>query len=49
MTIADHGYFNGEEILACEAAGVTPLVMMLRDETHRAQFQGYALWYALGY
>jgi hypothetical protein len=23
--IADRGYFNGEEILACEAAGVTPL------------------------
>jgi transposase len=24
--IADRGYFKGEEILACEAAGVTPLV-----------------------
>jgi transposase len=24
--IADHGYFKGEEILACEATGVTPLV-----------------------
>ena len=23
--IADRGYFKGEEILACEAAGVTPL------------------------
>ncbi len=24
--IADRGYFKGEEILACEATGVTPLV-----------------------
>jgi transposase len=24
--IADRGYFNGEEILACERAGITPLV-----------------------
>jgi hypothetical protein len=24
--IADRGYFKGEEVLACEAAGVTPLV-----------------------
>jgi hypothetical protein len=24
--IADRGYFKSEEILACEAAGVTPLV-----------------------
>jgi hypothetical protein len=24
--IADRGYFKGEEILACEAAGVTPIV-----------------------
>jgi Transposase DDE domain len=24
--IADRGYFKGEEILACEAVGVTPLV-----------------------
>ena len=24
--IADRGYFKGEEIVACEAAGVTPLV-----------------------
>jgi len=49
MAITDSGYVNGEEILACEAAGVTPLVMMLRDETHRAQFPGYALWFAPGY
>src|SRR5271154_279473 len=26
MAIADRGYFKGEEILACEAAGVTPIV-----------------------
>jgi hypothetical protein len=26
IAIADHGYFNGEEILACETAGVTPIV-----------------------
>ena len=26
MSFADRGYFEGEEILACEAAGVTPLV-----------------------
>ncbi len=26
MAIADRGYFKGEEILASEAAGVTPLV-----------------------
>jgi len=26
--IADRGYFKGEEILACEAAGMTPLVPM---------------------
>jgi transposase len=24
-SIADRGYFKGEEILACEATGVTPL------------------------
>ena len=24
--IADRGYFKGEEILACEEAGMTPLV-----------------------
>jgi hypothetical protein len=24
--IVDRGYFKGEEILACETAGVTPLV-----------------------
>jgi len=24
--IADRGYFDGEEIVACEAAGMTPLV-----------------------
>ena len=24
--LADRGYFNGEEILECEQAGITPLV-----------------------
>ena len=27
--IADRGYFKGEEILACEAAGVTPIIPKL--------------------
>jgi transposase len=24
--LADRGYFSGEEVVACEAAGVTPIV-----------------------
>ena len=34
--IADRGYFKGEEILACEAAGVTPLVPMPLTSTAKA-------------
>ena len=25
--LADRGYFSGEEIVACEAAGITPIVL----------------------
>jgi len=34
--IADRGYFKGEEILACEAAGMTPLVPMPLTSTAKA-------------
>jgi transposase len=34
--IADRGYFKGEEILACEAAGVTPLVPRPLTSTAKA-------------
>jgi transposase len=34
--IADRGYFKGEEILACETAGVTPLVPMPLTSTAKA-------------
>ena len=34
--IADRGYFKGEEILACEAAGVTPLVPKPLTSTAKA-------------
>ena len=27
--LADRGYFSGEEVVACEAAGVTPIVPSL--------------------
>jgi hypothetical protein len=34
--IADRGYFKGEEILACEATGVTPLVPMPATSSAKA-------------
>jgi hypothetical protein len=34
--VADRGYFKGEEILACETAGVTPLVPMPLTSTAKA-------------
>lgn len=38
QVIADRGYFNGEEILACEAAGVTPFVS--KPMTSNAKAEG---------
>jgi transposase len=35
-SVADRGYFKGEEILACEAAGVTPFVPKLLTSSAKA-------------
>ena len=36
--VADRGYFNGEEILACEEAGIT--VMLPKPMTSGAKAEG---------
>jgi transposase len=36
--LADRGYYDGDEILACEAAGITPLVP--RPDTSNAKAEG---------
>jgi Transposase DDE domain len=40
--ITDRGYFKGEEILACEAAGVTPLVPKAADPGRQRPTAGSA-------
>jgi transposase len=35
--IADRGYFEGEQVMACEAAGVTPIVPKTRTSLAKAQ------------
>ena len=38
VAIADRGYYNGDEIVACEAAGITPVVS--KPMTSSARFAG---------
>jgi transposase len=38
VAIADRGYYNGDEIVACEAAGITPVVS--KPMTSSARFEG---------
>lgn len=38
LAIADRGYYNGDEIVACEAAGITPVVS--KPMTSTARFEG---------
>lgn len=38
VVIADRGYYNGDEIVACETAGVTPVVS--KPMTSNARFEG---------
>ena len=35
--VADRGYFNGEEILACEEAGITPYIPKTRTSNNQAK------------
>ena len=38
LAIADRGYYNGDEVVACEAAGITPVVT--KPMTSTARFDG---------
>jgi hypothetical protein len=38
LAIADRGYYNGDEVVACEAAGITPVVS--KPMTSTARFDG---------